>query len=488
MRIVLRGGRVCDPGTGSEAIADVLVVDGRVAGVEPSVEAPDAETVDVTGCVIGPGFVDLHSHTHSILGHRVHAFDGVTTALDLEAGLSPVARAYQLAADEGRPLNYGFSASWTTARGLAHLGLEPTADFAQLHHLLGDPEWQRDSSPRERSAWVRFLDAEVSAGALGIGILIGYAPRSDPGDFLRVAALAASAGAPTFTHVREIVEADPTTPIDGSEEIVRAAGETGAAMHHCHVNSTSRRHIDRVLAMIERARVEGSRVTVEAYPWGAGKTSIGAAFLAPDRLGAWGMVPSDISVLLTGERVADAARLREIRAVAPETPVVIEYLHEHDPADFALIEAAFAFPDAIPASDGTTPAWDRAVDPLTWPLPPGGRAHPRVAGTFTKAIRIMRRTETWSWLEVFRRCAYLPSRILDGIAPAMTRKGHLTVGADADIVVLDPARVGERATYAEPTLLASGVRHLLVGGEFVIRDAELRVDAFPGRPVRGLPV
>ena len=92
------------------------------------------------------------------------------------------------------------------------------------------------------------------AGALGIGVLMGYAPRSDPAEFLDVARLAARSGTATFTHVREIVEADPTTPIDGSYEIVRAAAETGAAMHHCHVNSTSRRHIDRVLALLETSR------------------------------------------------------------------------------------------------------------------------------------------------------------------------------------------------------------------------------------------
>ncbi|MGW6601012.1 hypothetical protein [Streptomyces sp. NPDC055036] len=70
---------------------------------------------------------------------------------------------------------------------------------------------------------------------------------------------AAKAGVPTFTHVRALVETDPDTPVDGSEETVVAAAQTGAAMHHCHVNSTSGRHIDRVLDALDRSRRSGSQ-------------------------------------------------------------------------------------------------------------------------------------------------------------------------------------------------------------------------------------
>src|SRR5690606_36178925 len=109
------------------------------------------------------------------------------------------------------------------------------------------PDWQRSSSPRELETWLELLRGEITDGALGIGVLLGYAPRSDPREFLRVGQLAAEAGVPVYTHVREIVESDPQTPVDGSDEIGMVAAETGAAMHHCHVNSTSRRHVDRVL-------------------------------------------------------------------------------------------------------------------------------------------------------------------------------------------------------------------------------------------------
>jgi hypothetical protein len=490
MQTLLRGGRVIDPGTGWDGVADVLVQDGRIAAVGSDLVAPEGATVlDVTGLVVGPGFVDLHSHVHSIAGQRLQAMDGVTTALDLEAGLMPIGRAYERAAQEGRPLHYGFSASWTAARAQALLGMEPDADFGTTMALLGNTEWQRSSTPTELAAWLTLLERELADGALGIGVLLGYAPRSDPAEFLAVSRLAASAGAPTYTHVRELVEADPSTPIDGSEEIAIAAAETGAAMHHCHVNSTSRRHVDRVLTTLERARTEGARVTVEAYPYGAGSTGIGASFLAPERLHHWNIGPSNIVLVETGERITDERRLREVRAADPGAECIVEFFDERVEADRALLHRSLAFPDAIVASDAMPVLWGQGrTESRQWPLPPGASTHPRTAGTFAKTLRLMvRESGTWTWTEAFRRCSYLPARVLDDVAPAARAKGHLGVGADADIVVLDPARITDAATYLDPVRPSVGVRHLLVSGTAVIRGGEIQAEAYPGRALRGEP-
>lgn len=130
---------------------------------------------------------------------------------------------------------------------------------------------------------------------------------------------------------------------------------------------------------------------------------------------------------------------------------------------------------------------DGTTDTRAWPLPPGGNTHPRTAGTFAKSLRLMvRETGAWSWLEAFRRCSYLPARVLDQVAPAARAKGRLDVGADADLVVLDPSTVTDTATYFDSTRPSVGVRHLLVGGTFVVRDAVI-TDALPGRAVRGEP-
>src|SRR3954447_17513464 len=223
--MLLRGGRVIDPGTGWDGVADLLVRDGKVAAVGPGLTAPAGATVlDVTGLVVGPGFVDLHSHVHSVAGQRLQAMDGVTTALDLEAGLMPIERAYAEAAKAGRPLHYGFSASWGAARAQVLANIAPDASIDSGLAILGNPQWQRSSSKTELAAWLALLEGELAGGALGIGILMGYAPATDPGEFMAVAHLAAKAGVPTYTHVRELVEVDPAIPVDGSVEVTAPRG------------------------------------------------------------------------------------------------------------------------------------------------------------------------------------------------------------------------------------------------------------------------
>ncbi|MEA5360272.1 amidohydrolase family protein [Amycolatopsis sp., V23-08] len=490
MRTLLRGGRVIDPAGGFDGVADVLVTGDEITAVGPGLTpAPGTTVVDVTGLVVGPGFVDLHSHAQSIAGLRLQAMDGVTTALELEAGLMPLARAHAEAAAAGRPVNYGFSASWGAARARVLTGTEPDACVQTTMAVLGDPRWQRSSSPPELAAWLSLLDGELADGALGIGVLMGYAPYSAPAEFLAVARLAAHAGVPVYTHVRELAEVDPATPVDGSVEITLAAAETGAAMHHCHVNSTSGRHLERVLATLDRSRREGSRVTVEAYPYGAGSTAVGAAFIDPDRLRMKGLGPSSVVMLESGERVADEARLRDLRRADPGAACVLEFLDERVAADRALLHASLAFPDAVVASDAMPVTWpDGTRESTRWPLPPGGSTHPRTAGTFARALRLMvRETGAWTWLEAFRRCSHLPARVLGDVAPAARRKGRLDAGADADLVVLDPATITDSATYPDPTRPSAGVRHLFVAGVPVVADGELRPDALPGRALRGEP-
>ena len=127
-------------------------------------------------------------------------------------------------------------------------------------------EWQQAATAAQVARILDQVSTDLAAGAVGVGVLIGYTPGVDPAEYLAVAELAAAAGVPTFTHSRDIVELAPETLIDGAEEVVRAAGTTGAHMHYCHINSTSGRHIDRVLALVGRCQAEGARVTTEAYP------------------------------------------------------------------------------------------------------------------------------------------------------------------------------------------------------------------------------
>ena len=482
--VVLRGGRVIDPESGLDAVRDVAIADGRVAAVGTGLP-PGGQEADVTGQVVTAGFIDLHSHAHDLGSARLRVTDGVTTALELEAGATPVGAAYAAAAAVGWPLNYGFAASWAMARMDVLAGLTLDGSIGPMFANLANPRWRGAASAAEIARILAMLEADVADGALGIGMLVAYAPGATPDEYLRVAALAAASGVPTFTHSRDLVEFTPGGPIDGAEEIVRAAGETGAHMHYCHVNSTTMRHADRVLGLIERAQRAGAQVSTEAYPYGAGMTGIGAAFLAPERLPERGLTPRSLIYAPTGEEVADAARLTQLRATDPGGLAIIRQLDEDDPGDQAVLRRYLTFPGSVIASDAMPLTWiDAAPEPASWPLPPHAFTHPRTAGTFARSIRTLSGNGGLSLPEVLAKCSLHPAILLQDRVPAMRRKGRVSAGSDADIVVFDPEAITDQATYVQTTRPSAGISQVLVNGTFVVRDGHLDPDAQPGRPVR----
>jgi Amidohydrolase family len=291
---------------------------------------------------------------------------------------------------------------------------------------------------------------------------------------------------PTYTHARDLVDFAPTARMDGAEELVRAAGETGAHMHYCHINSTSVRRIDRVLALVDRVRREGATVTTEAYPYGAGMTAIGAAFLAPERLGERALRPSDLVYAPTNERVRDAEQLRHLRATDPGGLCIVHFLDETKPEDAAVVRTALLHPDTMVASDAMPLTWSGPPAERTWPLPPTALTHPRTAGTFGRSFRRLVGESGVSLGEFVRRASVLPAAVLAAATGGAARKGTLAVGADADVVVFDPTQLRDRATYEASTQPSAGVRHLVVSGEPVIQNGELLLHARPGRPVRNL--
>ena len=113
--LVIANGRAIDPETGLDGPRWIGVRNGTIAAISRT-PLRGRDTLDARGHVVAPGFIDLHAHGQQLAAARMQAFDGVTTALELEAGTLPVGLAYERAAKEGRPINYGFSAAWVFGR------------------------------------------------------------------------------------------------------------------------------------------------------------------------------------------------------------------------------------------------------------------------------------------------------------------------------------------------------------------------------------
>ena len=150
--IVLKNGRVIDPETYLDRVCNVGITDGKVVTISEDLLSGKEEK-DVTGMIVSPGFIDLHTHAQNIPSNRMQAFDGLTTALELEVGVLPIGEFYDNCAKEGRPINYGASAGWAFSRVTAMnpekaVNGKPVPKVAFMFGNLGTPEWGRKYANR----------------------------------------------------------------------------------------------------------------------------------------------------------------------------------------------------------------------------------------------------------------------------------------------------------------------------------------------------
>src|SRR5205823_1439785 len=151
------------------------------------------QTLDAKGLVVAPGFIDIHAHGQQLAAARMQAFDGVTTALELESGVLPVAGAYEQMAKEGRPINYGVSAAWVFARIAEKTRTEPEPSLGYFQKAQSSKEWQNSlatargaaAHPRARGAGAQRGRARhrhqrgVRAGVRAQGVLRARATRQE---------------------------------------------------------------------------------------------------------------------------------------------------------------------------------------------------------------------------------------------------------------------------------------------------------------------
>jgi N-acyl-D-aspartate/D-glutamate deacylase len=444
--LVISGGRVLDPASGLDAVRHVGIRVGKIAAVSAT-PLRGTRTIDARGLVVAPGFIDLHSHGQTPENYRYKARDGVTTALEMEVGVSPVDPWYRERA--GRSLvNFGATAGDIPAR------------IAVMHDsgtfLPRDKAVERAATPEEQQQVRALIRRGLSEGALGIGLGIAYIPHMSRDEVIELGKLAAAARAVIYVHMRNGGPIEPGV-IDALREMISCAAATHASVHIVHITSMGLRETPQCLKMIEEARARGLDVTVEAYPYTAGMTDLGSAIFDEGWQGRQGGITySDLQWAATGERLTaeSFARYRKQGGY-----VAIHSIPEN------IVQLAMRHPLVMIASDGILNE---------------GKGHPRAAGTYARVLgRYVREQHALSLMDAVRKMTVMPANRL-----GMPNKGRLAIGADADVTVFDPARVIDRATFENPAQYSDGIPYVIVGGTPVVERSEIVKDAFPGRAVR----
>ena len=251
--LVINNGRVMDPETMYDDIANVGIKDGRIAVITKK-DIKGKETIDATGKIVSPGFIDLHSHGLNLGDYRLQAVQGVTTALELESGVLPIGEFYKGQATKNIPINYGAAAAWTYGRIATFTGKEPEATVEYFQEAQGRSDWKDDLATQEQLEKILAeLEQGLKEGGLGIGVNAGYAPGHGHFEYYSVAKLAEKYGVGTYTHTRFAKSTERNSAFEAFQELIANAAATGINMHICHINSMAQKGIHNSLELFESA-------------------------------------------------------------------------------------------------------------------------------------------------------------------------------------------------------------------------------------------
>jgi N-acyl-D-aspartate/D-glutamate deacylase len=440
--LVITGGRVIDPESGLDGIRNIGVSGRSIAAISAEPLAGRA-TINATGLVVSPGFIDLHAHGQTPETYRFQARDGVTTALELEVGTGDIERWYA-ERKPGRLINYGVS--------IGHIPVRMAVMHDPGTFLATGAGAHKAASADEIKEIVRRIEDGLGKGAVSIGAGFPYTPAATQDELLEVFRIAGRTHVPVHVHIRRGVK--------GLREALNLAGQTKAPLHVVHINSAGTTETPEMLDMIAKARSQGLDVTTEAYPYTAGMTEIQSANLDEYENATEERV-AQLEWPRTGERLTRAT-FQKYRKMGG--PVVIHANTEE------MVNVAVKSPLTMIASDAY---WEN------------GTGHPRTSGTYSKVLgRYVRERGSLTLMDAIRKMTLMPAMRLQDRVAAMKTKGRLHVGADADITIFDAAQIIDRSTYREPGLPPAGMRHVIVNGVPVVANGQVVEGIAPGRAVR----
>ncbi|PWK19654.1 amidohydrolase family protein [Xanthomarina spongicola] len=486
--LVILNGRVMDPETMFDAIANVGIKDGKIVMITKS-KITGKEIINAKGHVVAPGFIDPHSHNvPTPFGQKLALRDGVTTPLELELGVLPINFWYDQMKGKSQT-NYGASASVEAAREKILNPNYQTTDGALINDASIMDEthlsmaWSKDVASDEQVNQILDLVEEgLKQGGLGIGYTPGYmvyGVRTEEG--VGAQKLAGKYRRFVYLHGRFSGQLPPNDGLTGTLQQLGAAEAYGGGLVIAHMTAQTLSQTKEAQAIIDAAARKGIPVISEIYAYTYGSTIVAADYLEPDNYqNNMGHDYKDI-VNLTDMKPLTKETYEQLKKDAPTTNVTFENATKED------LYWALSHPTSIIGSDAFpgVSKIDKSL-PKDWDTPyESVNAHPRGAGTHARILRLVREENLMSLMLAVSKMTFMPAKFLqENGVDQMTNKGRLQVGKDADITIFDPATIKDNATPQMGTLPSTGIPYVIVNGTVVVKDSKVLKDVYPGQPIR----
>ncbi len=501
--LLIRDARIVD-GTGSPWFAgDVAVEDGRIVAMGPGLEMAASRTIQAGGRILAPGFIDVHTHADRGIGELQRAdnflLDGVTTVVGGNCGGSETD-----------------IAGWS--RGLTELGINVATLVGHnsvRRQVMGLED--RSPTPLELQQMQALVEKAMEDGAVGLSTGLLYVPGAyaETDEVLSLARVAARHGGVYASHIRE-QGAELHRSIDEAVEVGRKARMPVQISHFKVKGRTRWGSIGEALSLVEAHRADGVDVMIDVYPYERASTNLGV------NLPRWAVageveeiaariqnpatrrrIVSEMKAMLRDQGYDDYSfanvaqygpnpdwngkTISQINVLSGRDPTIeneistiLEMMLEGGAAGSPYgasmiyhymsledVETILRYPNAMVASDGAVIEFGR------------GQPHPRSYGTNARVLAGFVRERGLLTLEdAVRRMTSLPARTFGFLDRGIIRPGFV-----ADLVLFDPARVVDRATFAHPHRYSEGFDYVFVNGVAVVADGEL-TDQRPGKFLR----
>lgn len=451
--LVITNGRVIDPETGFDEVANVGVTNGSITAITTGPVIGE-QTIDATGLVVAPGFIDILSYEPDPFGIWFKVADGVTTNLAMH-GVNARANVF-LNRNVGRsPCHFGGAYDNAYVRSTL---------YGQLNIDIGDA-----ANQAQIDQMVAWAEEDLSSGYIGINFEPEYSPGVEANEMMALARVAKSKNMPCFFHSRFSDPDPPGTNAEAVAEVLNVARETGVAVHFEHLSSTGGTHtMAQTISTIESARAEGLDVTACIYPYTFWATTIRSTRFAP----GW-----QERFRTSYDRLAVAGR--------PDITITEQNFNNLSQLGLPNNNPLVAAMDTIPEAEialALDADWIMIGSDGILQEVPAGQApqnHPRGAGTFARTLgRYVRQTNTIGLLQGLAKMTILPAKRLEGGADAFTRKGRMQESMDADITIFDPNTVSDMATIDNPGQESVGIEWVLIDGQ-VVRNPDGNVADLP---------